>query len=474
MRPFGWELFGLYLSRYVKAFTLGLFSGGGSAKVSSMNTSAAASDWRHRLPSGLRPYLERAPVAALFLGISSGFPFAMLAATLTNRLSDAGIDKKSISAFALALLVYSFKWLWAPLIDRVRLPALSAMLGQRRAWLWFSGIMVMVAVGLLGLSDPTTDIVWVAYAAVFLGFWGATFDIVIDAYRIEMLAPEQLGTGSGMSQYGWRIGSLVAASLALYVALRFNWTWAYIACAPLAMSALITSLIMGEPERHREAPSKKGIADLVDAFVSPLKDFFSRQGAWVVLLFILIHKVGDTMANLMVRDLLVGLNFTKAEILIGDIWVGFAALLAGIFIGGILYARLGMKNSVLISLVLMAVSNLSFAALASYGHSVPLLAFTIGFENFASGIGGVVVVAYLSALCNLAFTATQFALLSAAAAIVGRFLTGTTAGALIETFGYVDFYLLTTLFALPGVVLYWFMMRSGLVDRSLGSVAQNP
>jgi PAT family beta-lactamase induction signal transducer AmpG len=173
----------------------------------------------------------------------------------------------------------------------------------------------------------------------------------------------------------------------------------------------------------------------------------------------------------MIRDLLVGLGFTKDEIAFGDVGVGFFTLLAGIFVGGILYAWLGMKKSVMISLILMAVSNISFAALAAAGHSMSLLAFTIGFENFASGIGGVVVVAYLSALCSLAFTATQFALLSAAAAVVGRFLTGATAGALIEKVGYVDFYLLTTILALPGVAIYWFMMRSGLVDRSVGSVA---
>ena len=191
----------------------------------------------------------------------------------------------------------------------------------------------------------------------------------------------------------------------------------------------------------------------------------------MVLVFVLVHKIGDTMANLMIRDLLVGQGFTKDEIAFGDVGVGFVALLAGIFVGGVLYARLGMKWSVMISLILMAVSNISFAVLASAGHSMPMLVFTIGFENFASGIGGVVVVAYLSALCSLAFTATQFALLSAAAAIVGRFLTGTTAGHLIERFGYVEFYLLTTILALPGVAIYAFMMRADLVRSSIGSAA---
>lgn len=430
-----------------------------------------AKSWRDRLPAGARPYFEAAPLAALFLGISSGFPYALLAATLTNRLSEAGIQKRSISTFALALLVYSFKWAWAPLVDRVRIPILSQQFGQRRAWLWFAALATMAAVAALGLADPSASIITVAYAAVALGICGATFDIVIDAYRIELLEPEQLGTGSGMSQYGWRIGSNLAAALALTVAARSDWTMGYIACAPLAASAMLVSLVMGEPRRRREPTPRRGAMDVFAAFVSPLKDFFSRPGSVVVLAFVLVHKIGDTMANLMVRDLLVGAGFTKDEIAFGDVGVGFFALLAGVFVGGFLYAQLGMKRSLMISLILMAVSNLSFAVLAGMGHSMPMLAFTIGFENFASGIGGVVVVAYLSALCNLSFTATQFALLSAAAAILGRFLTGTTAGALIERFGYVQFYLLTTVLALPGVLIYWFMLRSGLVDRSIGTAA---
>ena len=193
----------------------------------------------------------------------------------------------------------------------------------------------------------------------------------------------------------------------------------------------------------------------------------------LILLFILLHKIGDTLANLTLRLLLNDLGFSNDEIATYDVGFGFIAMLAGIFIGGVMYAWMGMKRSVLVALVLMAVSNLSFAWLAAVGHSNALLAFTIGFENLASGIGGVVVVAYLSALCNLAFTATQYALLSAAASVVGRLLTGTTAGALIEWMGYVQFYLFTTVIALPGVFLYLFMLRAGLIDQSLGSAGRD-
>ena len=426
-----------------------------------------ATGWRASLPVGLRPYTEAAPLAALFLGISSGFPFAMIAATLSTRLAQSGIEKSTVTAFALTFLAYNFKWLWAPIIDAVKLPLLGR-LGQRVSWLILCAVLVMVAIMNLGLADPEADIASVAVAAILVGVAGATFDIVIDAYRIELLEPHQLGVGSGMSQYGWRIGAALAGSVALIVAARSDWTTAYIAVSFFGLFAVITGLVMGEPARRQEPKPLKGPVAAAIAYVSPLAEFFKRQGALVVLLFVLVHKIGDTLANLTLRLLFEDLGFTNDELAIYDVGLGFWALLAGIFVGGMLYARLGMKRSVLISLILMAVSNLAFAGLATVGHSTWAMAGAMGFENFASGIGGVCVVAYLSALCNLEFTATQFALLSAASSIVGRLLTGTTAGALIESLGYVNFYLLTTLVALPGVLLYLFMLRAGLIDQSLG------
>jgi PAT family beta-lactamase induction signal transducer AmpG len=424
--------------------------------------------WRRHLPAGLRPYVERETLAAFMLGISSGFPYAMIGATLTTRLAQDGIDKKSVTAFSLAFLVYNFKFLWAPLVDGWRLPLLGR-LGQRVSWLLLAGSLVMLAVAWLGLLDPTESLATFAIAAVAVGAAGATFDIVIDAYRIETLRPEQLGVGSGMSQYGWRIGSVAAGSLALYVATQGDWTAAYLLCAAFALPAMLTGLLMGEPSRHVVIATQHGFRAGWAAVIGPLREFMLRRGAILVLLFVLLHKIGDTLANLTLRLLLNDLGFSNEEIATWDVGVGFFAYLIGIFIGGFLYAQLGMKRSVLIALILMAASNLSFAWLAATGHSNALLAFTIAFENTASGIGGVVVVAYLSALCNLSFTATQFALLSAAASIVGRLLTGLSAGDLIESLGYVQFYVLTTLVALPGVFLYLFMLRAGLIDQSLGN-----
>lgn len=423
--------------------------------------------WLNSLPQSVRPYFEAEPLAAFFLGISSGFPFALIGATLTTRLAQDGISKSAVTAFALTFLAYNFKFLWAPLIDNVKLPIIGRF-GQRRSWLWVISLLVILAVIFLGLVDPNRALSTVAIAAISLGILGATLDIIIDAYRIELLEPYQLGTGSGMSQYGWRIGAASTGALALILAGRFGWSIAYISCAVFVLPAILVGVFMGEPKRHIEPVAIKGLLHALIEYFNPLIEFIKRQGAWLVLSFVLIHKIGDTLANLTLRLLFDDLGFSNAEIAFYDVGFGFIAFLVGIFVGGIMYVRAGLKHSVLISLILMAVSNFSFAALALVGHTNIGMAAAVGFENFASGIGGVTVVAYLSALCNLRFTATQYALLSALASIAGRFLTGTTAGGLIESLGYVNFYLLTTFLAFPGVLLFWYMIRSGLADVSLG------
>ena len=418
----------------------------------------------------LKPYLERESLAAFFVGVSSGFPYAMIGATLTTRLAQDGIDKKTVTAFTLAFLVYNLKVFWAWIVDGVRIPLLGR-LGQRVSWLLLAGVAVIAAVVNLALVEPAASIQATVVAAVLVGIAGATYDIVIDAYRIETLKPRQLGVGSGMSQYGWRIGSAAAGALALVVAGRMGWAAAYIACAAFALPAMLTGLIVGEPARHVTI-EKKGLPAVWNSIVGPFAEFLQRTGAWLVLLFVLVHKIGDTLSQLTVRLLFNDLAYSNDEIALYDVGFGFWAFLVGIFVGGILYNRLGLKRSVLLSLVLMGVSNLSFALLAAAGHSNAGLAAAIGFENFASGYGGVVVVAFFSALCNLQFTATQYALISAAASVLGRLLTGTTAGRLIEAFGYVNFYVLTTLAALPGILLFWFMMRRGLIDAALGSAGR--
>lgn len=429
-----------------------------------MTNSDPATGWRARLPAGLLPYTESAPIAALFLGISSGFPYAMIGATLTTRLAQDGIDKRTITAFAMAFLIYNLKFLWAWVVDGVRLPLLHH-LGQRVSWLLLTGMLVIAAVVHLALVSPSESLAATVRATLLVAFAGATFDIVIDAYRIESLEPRQLGVGSGMSQYGWRIGSALAGAVALVVAGRFDWHVAYLVCASFAAPAMIVALWLGEPARHRQAAQSNRGA-VWDAVIEPLVEFFRRHGAILVLLFILLHKIGDTLANLTFRLLFNDMGYSNDEIALWDVGVGFWAYLIGIFLGGVIYTRLGMARAVLWSLVLMAFTNLSFAALAAVGKSNAGMALAIGCENIASGIGGVTVVAYFSALCDLRFTAAQYALISAAASVVGRLATAQLAGRLIEDFGYVRFYVLTFVIALPGLALFWWMIRSGLVERS--------
>ncbi len=421
-----------------------------------------------------KPYVEKEVLAAFFVGVSSGFPYAMIGATLTTRLAQDGIDVKTVAAFTLAFLVYNLKVFWAWVVDGVRLPVL-ARLGQRVSWMVFAGLLVMAAVVNLALVEPSSNLTATIIAAVLVGVAGATFDIVIDAYRIEILRPDQMGTGAGMNQYGWRVGAAGAGAIALVVAARYGWEAAYIACAGTgsarhAHRAHYGRTGYGDRLKMRGA----GLAEVWQSITGPFAEFFERHGALLVLTFILIHKIGDTLANLTFRLLFDHLGYTNDEIALYDVGVGFWAYLIGIFVGGLIYARMGLKRSVLLALVLMAVSNLSFAGLAAAGHSNLGMAAAIGFENFASGYGGVVVVAYFSALCDLRFTAAQYALISAGASIVGRLLTGTTAGGLIEGMGYVSFYVLTTVLALPGIALFAWMMRAGLVDEALGSAGREP
>jgi len=420
--------------------------------------------------AGVKPYIEGGPLAAFFLGISSALVYTMLAATMTQRLSESGISKKSISAFALALSLYSFKPLWAPFVDKWNIPVLTRLVGHRRSWLIVIGAATALSLINLALPNPKGAIGTLAIAAIIAGFCGATFDIIIDAYRIEMLKPHQLGASAGMSQYGWRFGATTASSLALIVATRSNWTWAYIASALLVLPAILTSLVLGEPNVRRQPLPNKGVVQFFRELLSPFGEFLRREGGVVVLAFVLVSRIGDTMSNLMVRDLFHTLGYTKPEILYGDVWFGLIALFIGIFAGGVLYARLGLKHAVLVSLILMPCVNFGFGILALIGHNMPAMITVNSFENFGAGVSGVVMVAYLSALCNLNYTASQFALLSAAAAILGRFLTASSAGALIEALGYFNFYTVTACLSLPGIFIYIGMLRSGLVDKSIGTV----
>ena len=232
------------------------------------------------------------------------------------------ISKRTVAGFSLAILVYNLKALWAWVIDSVRIPVLGGS-ASVFSWLLVAGCLVIAAVVNLGLVDPQADLKATVIAAVLVGIAGATYDIVIDAYRIETLKPYQLGVGSGMSQYGWRIGSAGAAAVALMVASRHGWSAAYMACAVFALPAMLTGLIVGEPARHVVVNTRKGLAQIWHSIAGPFVEFLQRQGAWLVLLFILVHKIGDTLANLTFRLLFNDLGFSNDEIAVFDVGVGF-------------------------------------------------------------------------------------------------------------------------------------------------------
>lgn len=403
-------------------------------------------------------YLRPRVMAIFSLGVASGFPYAMVAATLTQWLSEEGVSRGSIGLFTLVLLSYSFKPFWAWILDAVRLPVLTKILGHRRSWLLVADGLLVLALALLSQTNPVGNLELTAYMAIAVAVASATQDIVIDAYRIEILDEEEQGAGAAMVSYGWRTGAFLASTLALLLAEYVGWSFAYSVMGAMVAFALVPAFFLGEPLRHKVAEK----SDLLKDAIAPFKEFLTRHGAFIILAFVLLHKIGDTMANLMLRNLLVELEFTKPEVAFYDVAVGQVALFIGIAVGGFLYARWGVAKSMLLSLVLMMISNLSFAVLAMIGHDVHFLAFTIGFENFASGVGGVIVVGYLSGLCNLAYTATQYALLSGAAAITGRFLTAPS-GYLIDWVGFPVFYLITTAAAVPGIILFIFMIRNGFL-----------
>lgn len=431
---------------------------------------------RHRpgVIESMAPYFRPRPFAAFLLGISSGFPLTLLLATMTYWLARVGIDKSTIG-FAIGLTTpYTLKFLWAPLIDKVRLPILGRMFGQRRSWLFFIQALLFFSLWQLGASNPTNDnlgtfAVW----AIAVAFFSATQDIIIDAYRIEILPDNELPHGTAMNQFGYRFGNLLAGAGTIWLAstegLDFGWAIAYGVTGFLVLPAALASLWIG-PGRYRAHAAvrqDRGFGEwLVDTVVNPFREFFSRRGAVLILLFVLIYKVGDAMGQIMLGPMIVELGFSDTAYITANKFVGFWALIIGSAVGAPFIAWLGMGRALFVSGVLMMVSNLAFAVLAAVGADTTMLGVAVGIENFTSGIGLTVFVTYLSGLSSLAYTATQYALLSSFAS-VGRTFLAAPSGIAAEEMGWIGFYVLTTLVAIPGLVLLWIMWRKGFVVETV-------
>ena len=407
----------------------------------------------------VRVYSNRRVLSILFLGFSSGLPLALTFGTLSLWLAEAGVSKTNIGLFALAGTPYTFKFLWAPLVDRMPLPFLTRRLGRRRSWALVTQVFLMAAIFSLGATDPSSNAYFTALLALMVAFCSATQDIVIDAYRVEILEENQYGAGAAMIVLGYRIGMLVSGAGALYLASFFGWFAAYAFMGCLVMVGMVTVLLNPEPINSSPLQREDGlVAWIRDAVIAPFSEFMGRKGWLLILLFILLYKFGDALAGVMSNPFYLELGFSKIDIANISKAFGLAATVIGGIIGGMLVSRMGIVKSLVVCGLLQMFSNLMFVYLAMKGHSLAVLTMTIAIENLSGGMGTAAFVGYLSGLCNVAYTATQYALLSSFMAF-GRTLLSSTGGWFADQLSWVSFFLLTTAAAIPGLLLLAWMAR---------------
>ena len=425
--------------------------------------------WR----GGLASYRDRRIIAIFFLGISSGLPLALVLGTLSIWMAREGVDKTTVGLFSAVTLPYSLKFVWAPVIDRVRFPLLTNLLGQRRGWTVATQLALMTGIAAMAMTNPAANPGLMALFALLVSFCSASQDVVIDAYRVELLEEGKIGAGVSSVVFGYRMGMLISGAGALYLVEGLDWSAAYLIMAALILIGLVTILVSREPLHGTDAETaarERRVSDYLaqrpelagrraavlawfyGAVVSPFVDFMTRPQWLVILLFIVFYKLGDSMAGVMTGYFMVELGFTNSEIgSVGKI-VGIGASILGFIFGGLLIDRLGMLWALWICGGVQMLSNLMFALQALVGHDMGMLALAVGVENLAGGMGTAALVAYLTGLCNLAYTATQYALLSSVASI-GRTFLAAPAGRLAEMLDWAPFFLVTTLAALPGLAL---------------------
>lgn len=420
--------------------------------------------WR----DSLLMYADRRVLGILVLGFFSGLPLLLVYGTLQARLTNAGASLTTIGLFSWASIAYAFKWAWSPLVDRLPLPLLTRWLGQRRGWLLLSQIAVVITIAGLGLADPAHSLITAALWAVALAFASATQDIVIDAYRVESLPPEERAAGSGAIVLGYRIGMIAAGAGALIIADHAGWIAAYgTMAAAMAVGPLFT-LALREPARPgadaadtlaRQSPALW----LQEAVVAPLADFMTRRGWIALLVFIALYKAGDGLVSAISTPFYLKTGFTKTEIAeITKVW-GVVATIGGGLLGGVITARLGLYRSLLLCGVLQGVSALMFVLLAEIGANLPLLALGISLENFTGGMGTAAFVAFLSGLCSASFTATQYALVSSFMAFA-RSSFGSGGGWLADRVSWPTYFLIATAAAVPGLLLLAVLQRRQLIE----------
>jgi MFS transporter, PAT family, beta-lactamase induction signal transducer AmpG len=403
----------------------------------------------------LRVYRDPRILAIFCMGFASGLPLALTGATLSIWLKQSGITLTAIGLFAPVGLSYNLKFLWAPAMDRVRLPLLTARFGRRRGWALLIQLLLALAIVVLGLSDPDTNLSRVAVCAVVVAFLSASQDIVIDAYRVELLDKDEQGAGAAATQIGYRIGMLASGAGALYLAQYLSWFAAYAVMAALIVASMIVIVATREPQRPAAVtgPWFKG------AVVAPFLDFMRHRQWLLILIFVVLYKFGDALAGVMAGPFYVDLGFRLSEIASVAKVFGVGASIAGVFLGGIAVYRWGVMRALLLCGALQMGSNLMYLAQLWAGHDVGILAVTIATENVTGGMASAAFVAYLSGLCSPAFTATQYALLSALAA-VARTVLASSGGYFADQLGWAAFFVLATAACLPGLALLLYLMRS--------------
>ena len=402
-------------------------------------TIVARPTWRETLLA----MLSKRMLIALLMGFASGLPLLLTGSVLQAWLKDGGIDLASIGLFALVGLPYTLKFLWAPLFDRYALP-----LGRRRGWLITMQLALAAALAALSLAQPTPDhLLWVSAASLIVAFFSASQDIVVDAYRRESMSDDELGLGSALYVNGYRIGMLLAGGGGLIIADHTSFAFMYQLMATCMAVCVIVTFYASEPLLLKGSPTT-----LREAFILPLRDYIERDGAWVALAFILLYKIGDTMASSMTTPFYLELGYSKTEIGAVVKLFGFWATIAGGTLGGLIIMRIGMTRALWLFGLGQMLSTLGFVVLAYCGHNNIALAAVIAIENFTGGLGTAAFVGFMGALTNRRFTATQYALLSSLMG-VPRVLLSAPTGWLALSIGWPAFFVLCTLIAVPGLML---------------------
>jgi len=421
--------------------------------------------------STFKVYLEPPTLRMLLLGFSAGLPLLLVLGTLSFWLREAGIDRTTIGYLSWVGLAYAFKWVWAPLVDRLPIPWLTRWLGWRRSWLLLAQLAVMGGLVAMSFNDPQVALQPVIWGALAVAFGSATQDIALDAFRIESANADRQAALAAAYQTGYRLAMIWAGAGVLWVAARAEvpglaayqhgaWQTAYLVMAASMLLGVLTVLLSPEPARRTFVPAKNMEEWLRGALIEPFADFLSRYGrqALLILALIAVYRISDVVMGIMANPFYVDMGYTKDEVAAVTKIYGVVMTLVGAFVGGVLSMRFGVMRVLMLGAVLSAGTNLLFAALSTRGHDVSALIFVISADNLASGIASAAFIAYLSSLTNINYSATQYAIFSSMMLLLPKFLAGYS-GRYVDTFGYQNFFLATALLGVPVLLLVWLSAR---------------